>query len=188
MESRLVADHTPPEVAPAPPGTTNLTEPPRADGAGSFTVLVVEVDGTRCGFFGRDVIEVHRVVYAAPVSGAPDLVEGVINVRGAVVAVIDLRVRLGLRRRPPILSDHLVLVRVETRVMALRVDRAVDLITVADDAIHRGGPDVGGNHLAGVAVLPDGLLLIQNLDSFLSAEEGAVLDAALAEHAPPERS
>lgn len=150
-------------------------------------MLVVEVDAARCGFFGRDVIEVHRVVYAEPVSGAPDLVVGVINVRGAVVAVIDLRARLGLGRRPPVLSDHLVLVRVWTRVMALRVDRAVDLITVADDAIHRGGPDIG-NHLAGVAVLPDGLLLIQNLDSFLSAEEGAALDAALADHASPKPS
>ncbi len=184
MESPLIADNSPPETAPGPLPSADLAEPTLE--AGSSTVLVVEVDGTRCGFFGRDVIEVHRVVYAAPVSGAPDLVEGVINVRGAVVAVIDLRVRLGLRRRPPILSDHLVLVRVGTRVMALRVDRAVDLISVADDSIH-GGSDVG-NHLAGVAVLPDGLLLIQNLDSFLSAEEGAALDAALADHAPPERS
>lgn len=165
-----------------------MAERPLTDGVEGLTVLVVEVDATRCGFFGRDVIEVHRVVYADPVSGAPDLVEGVINVRGAVVAVIDLRARLGLRRRPPILSDHIVLVRVGTRVMALRVDRAVDLIAVADDAIHSGGSEVGGNHLAGVAVLPDGLLLIQNLDSFLSAEEGAALDAALADHAPPERA
>jgi purine-binding chemotaxis protein CheW len=157
------------------------------ESADDLAVVVVEVDGLRCGLPAADVTELHAVVGATPMPGAPDVVEGVINVRGSVVAMLDLRARFGLPRRPPLLSDHLVMARVGRRLVALRVDRALDLLTVPRSAIDHAVASAAP-HVGGVARLADGLVLIHDLATFLSREEAEVLDAALAEAGAEERA
>ena len=143
-------------------------------------VLLVDVDGVRCGLPMDDVVEVHSVVQTVPLPGAPAPVDGAIDVRGSVVAVLDLRARLGLTSREPVLTDHLVVARVGPRTVALRVDRAVDLTTVERSRIDAAGELSPGSRLLGVARLEGGLVLIHDLASFLSADEAAALDEALA--------
>lgn len=147
---------------------------------GDLAVLTVEVGGLRCGLPMSDVIELHPVVASTSLPGAPPVVDGVIDVRGSVVAVLDLRFRLGLPRREPLLSDHLVVSRVGPRTVALRVDRALDLTNIAQGSIDSAEDLAGSKYLTGVARLPDGLVLIHDLASFLSADEAADLDYALA--------
>lgn len=156
-------------------GTDAATSDAHDDG---LAVLLVGADRVRCGIPAADVVELHPVVATAPLPGAPAVIDGAIDVRGTVVAVLDLRARLGLARRPPVLGDHLVICRVGERTVALRVDRAMELVSVPrhciDDAEHLSGD----HHLSGVAKLADGLVLIQDLASFLSDEEAASLDSA----------
>ena len=64
--------------------------------------------------------------------------------------------------------------------MALRVDRAIELVGVDEDAIEsaaRVAP--GAEYVAGIAKLPDGVLVIHDLERFLSLDEARDLDAAL---------
>lgn len=144
-----------------------------------LSVVMVDVRGVRCGLPAADVVELHPVVAVTDLPGAPAVVEGVIDVRGSVVAVVDLRARLGLPRRPPLVSDHLVVSRVGTRTVALRVDRAVALTTVNRSCIDRSDDLTDAPHLSGVARLDDGLILIHDLASFLSDDEAAALNGAL---------
>ena len=144
-----------------------------------LAVLLVEVDCMRCGIPAADVAELHPVVATVALPGAPAVIDGAINVRGTVVAVLDVRGRLGLTRRPPLLSDHLVICRVGERSVALRVDRAVELVSVPRHCIDEADHLDGGGHLSGVARLSDGLVLIQDLATFLSDVEAASLDGAL---------
>ena len=109
------------------------------------------------------------------------VIDGVIDAHGTVVAVLDLRTRFGLSRRPASLSDHLVLVRLEDRTVALRVDRVLDLVTVPASAVAVAVGLPSDLHLQGVARLDDGLLLIHDVGAFLSDDEAAALDDALAE-------
>jgi purine-binding chemotaxis protein CheW len=130
------------------------------------------------------VQEIVRAVAVSPLPDVPPFVEGVINARGTLVPVFDLRRRFGLPPRAPTLHHHFVLAFAGSRLAALRVDRALDLIDVA--ASDLSGPEevgAGGQHVASIARLPDGLLVIQDLESFLSTSEGDRLDAALAEAA-----
>lgn len=149
---------------------------PREDG---LVALLVEVDGVRCGIPAADVAELHPVVATVALPGAPAVIDGAIDVRGSVVAVLDLRARLGLVRRPPLVTDHLVICRVGERTVALRVDRALDLVSVPGGRIDAANHLDGARHLSGVAKLDDGLVLIHDLPSFLSAEEAAALQGAL---------
>ncbi len=154
--------------------------PSAADLDDHLEVVVVDVDGVRCALAAVEVVELHPVVLIAPLPGAPAAVEGVVDLRGTVVPVFDLRARLGLTRRPPILSDHLVFARVGSRVVGLRVDRAVDLAVIDTSRIEEGLALAPAPYVSGVARLDDGLVLIHDLATFLTSEEAVALDEALA--------
>jgi purine-binding chemotaxis protein CheW len=147
-------------------------------------ILTFELSGHRFGVPLRSVREVVRVVAITPVPGAPDAVEGIIDVRGEIVAVFDLRARFGLEARPIWPTQHLVIAVAAGRTVAFRVDR-VDWMVVVDDASIQdpGQVVVGARHIAGVGKLEDGLVLIHDLDGFLTQAEGEALDQALAERA-----
>lgn len=143
-----------------------------------LALLLVDVDGRRCALQLCDVLEVQAMVRVNPLPQAPPAVEGVIDLRGDVVPVLDLRRRFGLESRPAQLDDRLVIVRASERVVALHVDTVVDVHHLsADDA--RPAPDEVVDQAIGIARLSDGLVVINDIDRFLSAEEEAVLATAL---------
>lgn len=147
----------------------------------SHVVLVVDVGGHRSGLPAEVVQELQRMVAVVPLPGAPVVVDGVIDVRGAVVPVIDMRARFGLSRRPPAPSEHLVLIQAGDRSVALRVDRVLDLVEIASGAVASASGLPRGPHLRGVTRLADGLLLIHDVEAFLSDHEAALLEDALLE-------
>lgn len=145
--------------------------------------VVADVDGLRVGIDAAVVRTVHRMAAVTPVARAPRVVEGVLDVGGDIVAVVDLRRRLARPPRPPRLADHLVEVAVAGRRLALHVDRAVEVRAVPAAAVDRRAlPELEG--AAGLARLDDGVLLIHDLAAFLTAEEGLQLDEALASRSP----
>jgi purine-binding chemotaxis protein CheW len=108
-------------------------------------------------------------------------VAGVIDVRGTVVPVLDVRPRFGHERRPVRLADRLVLVSSGSRLIALRFDGAEGVVDVEEGIIGDApsfGPSLPG--ISGIVKLPDGLVLIHRMESFLSSTEAAVLEEALA--------
>lgn len=137
------------------------------------------LDEVRFGVRAEDVIEIVRAVWVTPLPGAPDVVEGVIDVRGQLVPVLDLRRRFGLPDKSIVPEDHMILVRAAGRTRALRADRATDIRAVAPADIGPAG-QLEIAHLAGVARLTDGLLLLADLAGFLSEAEARSLDEALA--------
>jgi purine-binding chemotaxis protein CheW len=94
--------------------------------------------------------------------------------------VLDIRARFCLPPRALTPDQHFIIARTGSRLVALRVDRARDLIAVDQDAIEvadRVAP--GLEHVAGVARLADGLLVIHDLEGFLSLDEARQVDGAL---------
>jgi len=151
---------------------------------GLVPLVILEVIGRRVALVAEAVIEVLPIVWVSPLPKAPPVVEGVIDFRGKVVPVLDLRARFGRPSSPPVLNEHLVVVKVAGRKLALHVDRAVGLETVpAEDIDSAALPEV--DYAAGVARLANDLLLVHDLGAFLWADEGLALDAALAESGRP---
>ena len=126
---------------------------------------------------------VERVVQAVeltPLPGAPDLVRGVINVQGRIVPVFDTRRRFALPERDIRLADHMVLARTAARTVVLLVDSVEGLLQcAASDAtpVAQVWPGIG--LIAGVVKRSDGLILIDDLDAFLSADEQRAMEQAL---------
>src|SRR5712691_1545675 len=148
---------------------------------GPIEILVFEVARQRFGVLSADVQELARAVTLVPLPKAPAIVEGVINVRGRVVPVLDIRSRFRLPAKAAEHSDHLLLAQAGERLVALRVERALDLARIGARQIEDARRIVPGvEYMAGVARLPDGLVLIHDLRTFLSEGESQALDRSLA--------
>lgn len=147
---------------------------------GSLQVLIFEVGGQRHGLPAADVQELLRAVRIVPLPGAPAIVEGLMNLRGRVVPVLDVRRRLRLPARPLDPSDHFIIARTGSRLVALHVDRALDLLELDPaDLEDTGDIAPGPGRVARVARLPHDLLLLHDPGALLSPEESAALDGVV---------
>lgn len=138
-------------------------------------LVVFALGGQSFALLARDVRELVRAVAVTPLPKAPPIIEGVINARGRIVPVLDVRARFGLPAKPLEPSDHMIVADAGSRVVALRADRATDLVQVAHKDIETAE---AMPYVAGIAKLPDGIVVIHDLRTFLSASEAAELDAA----------
>lgn len=148
---------------------------------GSPPLLVFTLDAQR---YALRLEAVERVVSAAeitPLPGAPEVVLGLINLRGRVVPVIQLRRRFSLPDRDIRLSDSFIVASTSRLSFALVADAVHGLVECppeavvpAEEILPRMDP------IEGVMVLPDGMVLISDLDRALSLEEEASLRDRLA--------
>lgn len=152
--------------------------------AANASLVIFTLDGDRYALASDAVYEIIRAVAVARLPKAPPVIEGVINVRGRLVPVLDVRLRFGRPPRPLEPDQHFIVARSGSRVVALRVDRALDLITLDRSAIEAAEPVVpGAEYVTGIARLADGLVVIHDLERFLSLDEARHLELALAERA-----
>lgn len=148
--------------------------------SGETVIIAFELSGYRYGVLLTEVRELLRIPTIVPLPKAPAIVEGVVNIRGAVVPVMDVRTRFRLPKKPPQPADHLVVTQAGPRVVALRVDRVLGLEHVdPDDIQNPAAITPRAEYLAGVAKHPDGLVLIHDLGTFLADAEARDLDEAL---------
>jgi purine-binding chemotaxis protein CheW len=150
----------------------------------SRELLVFLIDEQRFALWADDVRELLRAVAVVPLPQAPPIIEGVIDLRGRVVPVLDLRRRFGLAPKEVEPSDHLIVADVPTdgawRRVAIRADRALELTRLAFDRLELASALTShAGYVAGVARLPDGLAIIHDLRTFLSAAEATCLDRAM---------
>jgi len=127
----------------------------------------------------HEVRQVLRMAASAPVPGAPAGLRGVLNVHGTLVPVVDVRARLGLPARPPDPDGHLILARAGGRLVALEVDRVLDVRDLPDGADEGpGGWSFGSTLVSGAVRVADGVVLVQALDRFTELRDLPREDAA----------
>jgi purine-binding chemotaxis protein CheW len=139
-------------------------------------VVYFDLDELVCAIGVDAVVEVVRAAAWRVVPGQPDFVAGVIDLRGAVVPVIDLRVRFGRVAKEPELSDSLIIVRSRGQVVALWAGPIRDLAPLDRASFTPSeGFVVGTRSLAGVGRVGDALVALHDLDEFLSESEADAL-------------
>jgi purine-binding chemotaxis protein CheW len=141
--------------------------------------LLFELAGSRMALVAGLVAEVVRAVEIEPLPRAPDVVSGVINVRGALTPVIDMRRRLGMACKELSPDDHFILADCGPQRVALHVDRALDLLSLNDVSVELLAEQAASPYVSGAAALEDGVLVIYDLAAFLSASEASALSSAL---------
>lgn len=127
------------------------------------------------------VKEIRGYTDVTPVPGAASHVLGVMNLRGQVIPVMDLRARFGLPARERDRFTVIVLIQLETRVVGIVVDAVSDVLHIAADALEPV-PDLGETidqtYLAGMATIDEGVVLTLSVDAIVGSE--GLADAASA--------
>ena len=126
---------------------------------------------------------VVRALFSVEVTtlpSAPGIVAGVINYHGTIIPVVDLRVRFNVTREEILPSDRFILIRTPKRMLAVIASKVTGILkppgalTSVEDILP------GARYINGVIPEEGRLILIYDPDTFLSLEEEAVLDTALA--------
>jgi purine-binding chemotaxis protein CheW len=143
-------------------------------------LLVFHIDERRYALHLACVLRVLPMLDMAPLPGAPSIVKGIVNVAGKITPVMDLRRRFELPAREAQLSDVLVLARTQGATVALPADEVSGVLMHAPaDVTPAQAVASGSPHIEGILKLHDGLVLIHDLDTFLSLPERTQLGRAL---------
>lgn len=131
--------------------------------------------------FGVDILrvqEIIRMMDITKVPKAPDFVEGVINLRGNVIPIIDLRKRFGMEARERDKHTRTIVIEINNMIVGFIVDAVSEVLRIPSDTVEPPPPVVAGlesEYISGVGKLEDRLLILLDLDRLLSSEEVDVL-------------
>lgn len=128
--------------------------------------------------FGVDILKVQeiiRMMAVTKVPNAPCFIEGVINLRGRVIPIIDLRIRLGLERISHNNSTRIIVLEISNKTIGFIVDSVNEVLRIPKSIIE-SPPDIisGGvnsEYITSVGKLDDRLLILLDLEKILSSEE-----------------
>ncbi len=129
--------------------------------------------------FAVDVLsvqEINRLVEVTRVPKTPPFVEGVINLRGRIIPVLDLRRRFGLATSNQTMQTRIVVVSVQAKLVGFIVDSVVEVLRVPKTAIEpppNVGSSAGAEFTQGVGRIDDRLLIVLDLNRLLMKSEAA---------------
>ncbi len=147
------------------------------EGETQLVVFVLASEEFACNI--ADVREVLKMIRVTPLPRSLDFVEGVINLRGEVIPVIDLRKRFNLPAVERTDESRIIIVEVEERMVGLTVDSVSEVIRLSNKQIQEAPNQVAGeqtNLIMGVGKIDERMLIILNLERILTSEEQIALE------------
>jgi purine-binding chemotaxis protein CheW len=144
--------------------------------------------------YAVDILRVQEIKgwsKVTPIPNTPDYIRGVINLRGTIVPIIDLRLRFSLERLDYGQMTVVVVVKVVSgsreRIMGIVVDAVSDVYDVAENEI-KPPPDFGSvismEFIRGLATVNEKMVIILDIDRLLNSGELAIVEQHLAERMP----
>jgi purine-binding chemotaxis protein CheW len=116
------------------------------------------------------VQEIKRITEITRVPHSPDYIKGVMNLRGSVLPVIDLKKRLGLPPEEYTEDTRIIIIKVEEISVGMIVDAVSEVTTIDQNGIEPPQSVVGGiaaDYLSGVGKLENRLLILLNTDAII---------------------
>lgn len=127
--------------------------------------------------FGVDILKVQeiiRLVEITRVPNAPDFVEGVINLRGKVIPVIDLRKRLGLSSIAANSDTRIVVVEIDTKIIGFLVDCVNEVLRISKSITEPPPAIIAGidaDYITAIGKLEDRILILLDLEKILTTTD-----------------
>jgi purine-binding chemotaxis protein CheW len=130
------------------------------------------------------VQEINRMMEITRVPQSPPFVEGVINLRGKIIPVVDLRKKFGMANTEQTKDHRIIVVEVQNRVIGFTVDRVSEVLRISRDVVDTAPQMVTGvdiDYVDGVGKLDDRLLILLSLTRLFAMDEiDSVVEAASA--------
>ncbi len=147
--------------------------------------LTFEIDGE---VYGIDILKIREIKGwegVRDVPNTPDFMKGVINLRGIMVPVVDMRLRFGMKQVEYTPTTVVIVVSVMSNekeiLIAFVVDAVSDVMDISDDNyrdIPTFGCKIDARYMTGMAVVEDKTIILLNVDKIMQDEEMDVLREA----------
>lgn len=127
--------------------------------------------------FAVDIMRIKEIILPQKLSSMPrasNILEGVINLRGTVIPVMDMRKLFGMSALPEGKTGKLLIVSLARQILALAVDNVMEVITVPVKEIKppvEAAEQIGMEHLLGVCLSDNSVVMILDIDSLLGHSE-----------------
>ena len=133
--------------------------------------------------YGIDILKVQEIRgYDAVtrIANTPDFIKGVINLRGTIVPIIDMRIKFGLGNPGYDEFTVVIILNVAHRVVGIVVDSVSDVLTLSDAQI-RPAPDFSSaletQYVTGLGAIDERMLILVEIESLISSRDFGLFDA-----------
>lgn len=136
--------------------------------------------------YGIDILKVQEIRgYEAVtrIANAPEFIKGVINLRGIIIPVVDMRIKFKLGTPTYDQFTVVIILNIAGRVMGMVVDSVSDVTTLTPDQV-KAAPDLGttfsSDYLIGLGTIDERMLILVDIDRLMSSAEMGLIDNKLA--------
>lgn len=136
--------------------------------------------------YGIDILRVQEIRGYEPVTriaNAPAFIKGVVNLRGTIVPIVDMRIKLGLGSSTYDQLTVVIILNLSGRVVGMVVDSVSDVTTLSADQV-KPAPDINtsfdSDFLIGLGTLGDRMLILVDIDKLMSSAEMGLFDQSAA--------
>ena len=156
--------------------------PPGASAAQALEFLAFTLGQEEYGIDIQKVQELRGYDTVTRIANAPEHIKGVVNLRGIIVPIIDMRIKFNLGTPTYDQFTVVIILNMASRVMGMVVDSVSDVITLTPEQV-KPAPEMGSvldtDYLIGLGTLDDRMLILVDIDKLMtSAEMGLVAEAA----------
>ncbi|USX14855.1 chemotaxis protein CheW [Oxalobacteraceae bacterium OTU3REALA1] len=132
--------------------------------------------------YGIDILKVQEIRgYEAVtrIANAPEFIKGVINLRGIIIPVVDMRIKFNLGE--PVYDQFTVVIilNINGRVVGMVVDSVSDVTTLTPEQV-KPAPEMGtafsSDYLIGLGTIDERMLILVNIDKLMSSEEMGLME------------
>jgi purine-binding chemotaxis protein CheW len=136
--------------------------------------------------YGIDILRVQEIRGYEPVTriaNSPEFIKGVVNLRGTIVPIVDMRIRFNLGNPTYDQFTVVIILNIAGRVVGMVVDSVSDVTTLAPEQI-KPAPEIGTTfdtgYLIGLGTLDERMLILVDIDQLMSSPEMGLVERAAA--------
>jgi purine-binding chemotaxis protein CheW len=141
--------------------------------------LAFRLGGEEYGLNILTVQELRAYERVTAIAGAPAFLKGVINLRGIIVPIIDMRIRLGIGEPAYDQFTVVIILNIGRRTVGMVVDNVSDVITLSPDQIKPApamASAISADYLTGIGTLDARMLILVDIERLLSAADIGLLE------------
>jgi purine-binding chemotaxis protein CheW len=150
---------------------------------GVLEALAFKLGNEEYGIKILKVQEIRGYETVTRIASAPEHVKGVVNLRGTIVPIVDMRIKFKLGEPTYDQFTVVIILNIQDRVVGMVVDSVSDVISLTADQI-KPAPDMGGalntDYLVGLGTVDERMIILVDIDRMMSSEEMGVIEAVAA--------
>jgi purine-binding chemotaxis protein CheW len=150
---------------------------------GVLEALAFKLGNEEYGIKILKVQEIRGYESVTRIASAPEHVKGVVNLRGTIVPIVDMRIKFNLGTPTYNQFTVVIILNIQDRVVGMVVDSVSDVISLTAEQI-KPAPDMGGalntDYLIGLGTVDERMIILVDIDRLMSADEMGVIDSIAA--------